>query len=216
MPRPRFEKLPPARREALLEAAAKEFAAHGYEGASLNRILDVAGVSKGAAYYYFDDKADLFLTTVARYAEELAPAEDLRPADLATFTSQTFWPWVAEVYRRPFARVATRSWVFGVVKAARKLPPDVAADGPLGAHSRRITEFLTALIAQGRRIGAIRTDLPAELEMALFMAVDDAGDQWLLQHWDELAPEEMEQMLDRIVDTLRRALMPDTHGRSDR
>ena len=62
MPRPRFEKLPVEKQEQILEAAAKEFTAHGYDGASLNRILEEAGISKGAAYYYFDDKADLYAT----------------------------------------------------------------------------------------------------------------------------------------------------------
>ena len=49
MPRPRFNKLSAEKRECILEAAAKEFAAHGYDGASLNRILDETGISKGAA-----------------------------------------------------------------------------------------------------------------------------------------------------------------------
>ena len=57
MPRPRFNKLTAEKRESILEAAAKEFATHGFEGASLNQILSNAGISKGAAYYYFDDKA---------------------------------------------------------------------------------------------------------------------------------------------------------------
>jgi AcrR family transcriptional regulator len=51
-----------------LEAAAKEFVAHGFEAASLNRILDDAGISKGAAYYYFDDKTDLYATTTLHYS----------------------------------------------------------------------------------------------------------------------------------------------------
>ena len=42
------------------EVAAREFGEHGFEGASLNHILAEAGVSKGAAYYYFEGKADLF------------------------------------------------------------------------------------------------------------------------------------------------------------
>ena len=38
MPRPRFEKLTPEKRENILETAAKEFAANGYDGASFNQI----------------------------------------------------------------------------------------------------------------------------------------------------------------------------------
>ena len=35
--------------------------AHGFENASLNRIIKKAGISKGAMYYYFDDKMDLYI-----------------------------------------------------------------------------------------------------------------------------------------------------------
>jgi AcrR family transcriptional regulator len=60
MPRPRFAKLPAVRQHALLEAAAQEFGARGYDDASINRILERAGVSKGAAYYYFDDTGEIW------------------------------------------------------------------------------------------------------------------------------------------------------------
>ncbi len=45
MPFERFEKLAPAKRERILEVAAQEFAANGFEGASVNRILERAQMS---------------------------------------------------------------------------------------------------------------------------------------------------------------------------
>ena len=89
MPRPRFDKLPPDKRGRILEAAALEFAAHGFDGASLNRIISTAGISKGAAYYYFDDKADLYATVVLEGWRTLLPAGGL---DLASLDRHTFWP----------------------------------------------------------------------------------------------------------------------------
>jgi AcrR family transcriptional regulator len=47
MPFPRYNKLPVEKRERLMEAAAKEFAAYGFEDASLNRILETVKTSKG-------------------------------------------------------------------------------------------------------------------------------------------------------------------------
>ena len=64
MPFARFGKLSPEKRERILEVAAQEFARHGYEDACINRILEQAEMSKGAAYYYFEDKVDLFCTVV--------------------------------------------------------------------------------------------------------------------------------------------------------
>ena len=77
MPRPRFENLPLAKRRRILETAALEFATRGFDAASLNRIIRSARISKGAAYYYFDDKADLY-TAVVAYGwldETLTPAQ---------------------------------------------------------------------------------------------------------------------------------------------
>ncbi len=51
MPLPRFEKLDEPRRRAILAAAAEEFGDLGFDGASYNRIIKRAGISKGAMYY---------------------------------------------------------------------------------------------------------------------------------------------------------------------
>ncbi len=66
MSRPRFENLDPERQRVLFEVASEEFAANGFDGASLNRILEKTGMSKSSLYYYFDDKADLFTTLIER------------------------------------------------------------------------------------------------------------------------------------------------------
>ena len=60
----RFEKLDPPRQKAILAAAAQEFGERGFEGASYNRIIELAGISKGAMYYYFADKDDLYRTVL--------------------------------------------------------------------------------------------------------------------------------------------------------
>ncbi len=45
-----------ATRETILDAAAREFAAEGYQGASLSKILERSGVTKGAMYFHFASK----------------------------------------------------------------------------------------------------------------------------------------------------------------
>lgn len=47
-------------RQGILDAAEKEFAWHGYEGAHLQIIASQAGVQKTAIYYYFPSKAALY------------------------------------------------------------------------------------------------------------------------------------------------------------
>jgi AcrR family transcriptional regulator len=206
MPRPRFAKLPAAKRERILEAAAKEFVAHGYEAASLNRILDEAGISKGAAYYYFDDKADLYATTTLHYSQELL---DDTFYDPARFTTQNYWDEIAALYKRQFTSYAERPWVFGLAKAGGSLSAEMLAQGPLADLWEQAQFLLVKLLEHGRELGVIRTDLPEELVLSLVIAVDDAHDRWLFAHWSQLSPADLEQAATRIADTLRRLLTPE-------
>ena len=62
----------------LLDAAAEEFAAHGFAGASIDAITARAGYSRGAFYSNFDSKADLLLelseVQMARFSATALPA----------------------------------------------------------------------------------------------------------------------------------------------
>lgn len=204
MPRPRFSKLAEKKRERILEAAAKEFAANGYDGASLNRILEAAEISKGAAYYYFDDKADLYATTVLHYSQELMSA-----VDLSRFSSNNFWNELAAVYRHQFSSYMERPWVFGVVRATGSLTVDEVTEGPLAEVWQQAQFLLVQLLRRGRELGVIRTDLEEELLLSLIIAVDMAYDRWLFAHWSDLSQADLVQASVNISDTLRRLLSPE-------
>lgn len=69
-------------RARLLEAARNEFFERGYERASLRRICAGAGVTTGALYFLFENKADLFhqvvkgtLDALAALSQELSDRE---------------------------------------------------------------------------------------------------------------------------------------------
>jgi TetR/AcrR family transcriptional regulator, transcriptional repressor for nem operon len=55
----RRKRQPDVTRERLLRAAFEEIYRNGYQGASLDTILEQAGVTKGALYHHFADKAEL-------------------------------------------------------------------------------------------------------------------------------------------------------------
>jgi Transcriptional regulator len=54
----------------VLEAAAHVFAAHGYTNSSLDKVAEHAGLSKGAVYWHFSSKQDLFLAILERNYEQ--------------------------------------------------------------------------------------------------------------------------------------------------
>lgn len=57
----KFLKLKPEKRERILNAAMKEFVQKGFMNASTDAIVKEAAISKGALFYYFNNKKDLFL-----------------------------------------------------------------------------------------------------------------------------------------------------------
>ncbi len=65
-------------RKQVLAAAVDLFAANGYDGTSVQQIVERAGVTKGALYHYFTAKEDILLeiyTTV--FEEQLAALDDI-------------------------------------------------------------------------------------------------------------------------------------------
>lgn len=205
MPRPRFENLSPEKRELLLETAAKAFAADGYEHASMNQILADAGISKGAAYYYFDNKADLYAATVNHYLNEFLGEQGL---DFAAVTAVTFWPTLLHVYREQFRGFTERPWVFGLVKSGGPVAAEMMADGPMAELWQTLTTLLDNLIRRGRELGIVRTDLPEDLLISLVMALDETHDRWLLAQLDDPASTALETAAERMVNLLQRLLAP--------
>ena len=190
-----------------MEAAAKEFSAYGFEQASLNRILEAAGVSKGAAYYYFDDKADVFMTVVQYYSQEVRFNIDV---DVEQLTAETFWPTLAQIYQHQLVYAFEHPGGMGVLTAISKVSPEtLAAYEALAAFAEEITSWLTLFLKKGQAVGVVRSDLPDDLMVKLFLAIDGAHDAWLLAHQDELTAEKIEQdIMPRLLDLLHRVLDP--------
>jgi len=59
-------------RRRILEGAMEVFAREGYHAASMDAIARAAGASKGALYFHFPGKLDLFSALVDEFAEGLA------------------------------------------------------------------------------------------------------------------------------------------------
>lgn len=91
---------PEGARRRILAAARQEFAARGMEGARVDAIAVAAGLNKAMLYYYFGDKAALYLAVLEaaydhiRTAERTLALEALSPeaaiAGLIEFTFQYF------------------------------------------------------------------------------------------------------------------------------
>jgi AcrR family transcriptional regulator len=205
MPRPRFHKLPPDQQQAILRAALGEFASHGFNAASLNRIIDAAGISKGSMYYYFDGKEDLY-GHVARVelgrlfdAAGPFPVPTLRDAD-------AYWSTLTDYYLRIMGALAAspdlaalaRGWI-----AASGNPALQQAQQQLEAA---LVPWFEQALSAGQRARAVRKDVPTGLLIAIVFGMGQAMDVWLLtQQLDEKA---LRKLVPVFVGMIRRTLSP--------
>ncbi len=72
---------PEGTRALLVENAFHEIHAHGYAGASLDRILANSGVTKGALYHHFKSKADLLHAVIDDAIRPMVMERWLRPLE---------------------------------------------------------------------------------------------------------------------------------------
>jgi AcrR family transcriptional regulator len=205
MPRPRFDKLDPEIRRRVLEAAAREFATRGFETASLNRVIEAAGISKGSFYYYFDDKADLFATVVRMAWEVCQPSVPLDPSDL---DAGTFWPALRGWLEEFSAATREKAWLAGIARLIYHPPADAHVERLVEEEFERVGRFLRRLIRRGQELAVVRTDLPADLLLRLVLAVGEAGDRWMVDHGEGLDPTEADRLMGRLFEILRELASP--------
>lgn len=70
MPKETFYNLSETKRRLIEDVAFDEFAEHGFDKASINRIVATTKIAKGSFYQYFEDKKDLFAHLMRCVAEK--------------------------------------------------------------------------------------------------------------------------------------------------
>jgi AcrR family transcriptional regulator len=207
MPRPRFQKLDEKKKRTILDAAAEEFAASSFRDASFNRIIEKAGLSKGAMYYYFDDKEDLFLTVVKEFQDavtsrlgELGPCDD----------PDSYWREIGVFFERG-ARIHQDDPT--VIQMGMALAKSAAAGETHLTYDRIFEDvhgWLEAVVEKGRMVGAVRRDVPVSLLVSMLWSVSSAMDIWAVQNLsDELIYRlDFTKAIEFTIDLYRRLMEP--------
>ncbi|MFT6397588.1 MAG: AcrR family transcriptional regulator [Bradymonadia bacterium] len=201
MPLPRFSRLDPDERHRILAGAADEFGKDGFAKASLNRIIKTIGLSKGAMYYYFDGKGDLY-GAVIDHAVQLFVANH-HSFDVDDVTPDRYWAQLEEVARANLRFLDAHPWVAGIARTISTALPDTPG-GRLNETIRRWTE---RYLVRGQEIGIVREDLPLDLLVNAVIASGEAVDRWMLDHWEE-EPDEVDSLVPLALDLLKRLVEP--------
>ncbi len=155
-------------------AAAREFAALGFDGASLNRIVASAGIAKSSLYHHIGGKQALLDDLLEALSGAVEDA--LRRLDSATLSTATFWAAAAaaiddltQVGEQHPELLEFASLVHG--------PDGVEALARLRAGAlARVRDYLE----RGQHLGVVRSDLPAGLLAEIAVATLVAVDAWVL------------------------------------
>ena len=136
-----------ARREQILRDARRCFAEHGYEGATVVRLEQATGLSRGAIFNYFPSKADLFF--------ELAYRDNRRLIQL----------WIDKGWEATLRELVEEDpdWIGVYLEISRLERTDPELRELQSARAEQ--DLLPALIAKVEREqaeGLLRDDVPAE------------------------------------------------------
>jgi len=183
-----------ARRQEILAGARTSFARHGYEGATVRRLEEEIGLSRGAIFHHFRDKESLFL----------AVAED----DAATMVATVAEHGLVQVMRDLLARVADAAdepdvagWLGSQLEVSRRLRTDPEFANRWAARADAIADATRERLHRQRDAGVLRADVPIPV-LAQFLELAYDG---LVLHLAMGRPvRDLEPVLDLVEAAVRR------------
>ncbi|MGX7675050.1 TetR/AcrR family transcriptional regulator [Plantactinospora sp. DSM 117369] len=179
-----------ARRQEILGAARACFARHGYEGATVRRLEEATGLSRGAIFHHFRDKDSLFL----------AVAEDDAAAMVATVARNG----LVQVMRDLLAGATspdTAGWLGSQLEVSRRLRTDPEFAKRWAERSASLAEATRERLARQRDAGVLRDDVPIET-LARFLEL--AYDGLVLQLAMARPAGDLGAVLDLVEEAVRR------------
>ncbi|MFG1606265.1 TetR/AcrR family transcriptional regulator [Actinoplanes sp. NPDC049265] len=179
-----------ARRHEILAAARGCFARFGYEGATVRRLEDATGLSRGAIFHHFRDKDSLFL----------AVAEDDAVAMAQTVAADG----LVQVMRDLLERAGsgdTAGWLGSQLEVSRRLRTDPAFAKRWAERSAAIAEATRERLARQREAGVLRDDVPLEV---LTQFLELAYDGMVLHLATGRPPGELSRVLDLVEEAVRK------------
>jgi AcrR family transcriptional regulator len=179
-----------ARRREILAAARICFARHGYEGATVRRLEEETGLSRGAIFHHFRDKDSLFL----------AVAED----DAAAMAETVARNGLVQVLRDLLARAdepVTAGWLGTQLEVSRRLRTDPDFAQRWARRSAAIAEATRERLRRQREAGVLREDVPLDV-LAQFLELAYDG---LVLHLAMGRPaDDLDRVLNLVEEAVRR------------
>jgi AcrR family transcriptional regulator len=134
------------RRTQILDGARRAFAEHGYEGATVARLEEAVGLSRGAIFNYFPSKEDLFV--------ELAMEDTARMSEV----------WIDQGLEG-VVRVVLEldpAWLGVYLELIRRLRTDPEFKRRIEERQQEVIPLNRARAVEAQRSGELRDDIEAK------------------------------------------------------
>src|SRR6185369_13927741 len=179
-------------RKELMMIAIDCFARYGYQGTSIDRIANAAGVTKGALYYHFRDKEELLFEAVQDLIGEferkvvgsVSPETD--PAGA-----------LAEI-ARVCVQIATRNNLrrFILTLMVEALDTNPQLSERFRGILRRFRSYLAGIVRVGQEQGVFRRDVDPALAAQLFAGGVIGAE---LQHYQDAERVDLAVAMDGVI-----------------
>ncbi|MFC4591999.1 TetR/AcrR family transcriptional regulator [Sphaerisporangium corydalis] len=153
-------------RALVLAAAAEEFAAHGYNGTTLLKVVERTQMTKGALYGHFSSKEELAAALIEEAGNDLIARAERRVESTSALVAlrETTLALTRHLRRDTLARSALRLAV-----EAPQL--DRCALGLIERISLPLTRAVARAHAENRVMGRLPPEAVAQLLMAVFFEI---------------------------------------------
>lgn len=193
-------------RERILAAAARVFSRKGFQRASLDEIAAEAALTKGAIYWHFRSKNDLFSSLLRqRFQHNTAPMPEELMRVLAASDAASRKRGVVTMLVGMIRRIREDAdWPRLYLEfLSQSRASDVA--GPLRELAEHGRELARGMVLQMQAGGLARSDLDVDMLSAFWCALMDG----YLMAW-VMNPEgfEAELQMEQLVDMLWRGMSP--------
>jgi AcrR family transcriptional regulator len=148
-----------ARRRQILDGSRVCFARFGYEGATVRRLEEATGLSRGAIFHHFRDKESLFLA--------LAEDDAVRMADVVAEQG------LVQVMRNLLAERGGHpaDWLGTRLEVSRRLRTDPEFRARWAERSEQLTVATRERLDRQRQAGNLRDDVDVEVLTAFLELV---------------------------------------------
>ncbi len=194
-------KLPavPDKRDAILRAAIKVFARHGYFQSQVADVARVAGVAAGTVYLYFRSKDDLLVSIFERTMKDAIAEGRAALADVPDPVDR-----LRHIARLHLQRLG-RDRDLAVVVQVELRQSIKFMERFSSTHLQDYLNLIRRTIADGQAAGVFRSDVnPNTAAKVLFGALDEMATHWMLSRRKYDLAGDADAVVDLIIGGLGR------------